>query len=104
MDSVRGESSGNRRVISDFDTTACTTAESPKPRIRAHRTSQVIPPAKDRESTTLPPKLATNYEALALARLVLPLVLTTERRTSSATIPNTRTRFGSTAGCQRTAP
>src|SRR5437870_587572 len=40
MASVLGESSGRRRVICFFETTACTTAERPKPRIRAHKISQ----------------------------------------------------------------
>src|SRR6266496_2262011 len=44
--SVFGESSGNSRRISRFETTACTAPESAKPRIRAQRTSQVIPKAK----------------------------------------------------------
>src|SRR5205823_4156257 len=44
--SVFGESSGRSRRISRFDTTACTAADSAKPRISAHSTSQVIPKAK----------------------------------------------------------
>src|SRR5262245_54690248 len=40
---VRGESSGSRRVISDFDTTDCTAAERANPSTSAHRISQVIP-------------------------------------------------------------
>src|SRR5919197_1366735 len=45
--SERGESSGSRRRISDFDTTACTAPESAKPRINAHRISQNIPNANE---------------------------------------------------------
>src|SRR5439155_10709324 len=44
--SVFGESSGSRRRISRFETTACTAPESAKPRISAHNTSQVMPKAK----------------------------------------------------------
>src|SRR5205823_11737224 len=36
MARVRGESSGSRRVISCFDTTACTAADRKKPTTRAH--------------------------------------------------------------------
>jgi hypothetical protein len=46
-----GESSGKRRVISAFETTACTTAERAKPKIRAHRISQAIPKAMERASS-----------------------------------------------------
>jgi len=42
---VRGRSSPNSRTIVDFRTTACTTADSAKPRISAHRISHVIEPA-----------------------------------------------------------
>jgi hypothetical protein len=44
--SVRGRSSPIRRTIVDFRTAACTTADKANPRINAHRTSQVIDPAK----------------------------------------------------------
>src|SRR5437899_12706637 len=37
---VFGESSGNNRLISDFETTACTTADKPKPRMSGHKISQ----------------------------------------------------------------
>ena len=40
-----GESSGSSRVISDFEITACTTADSANPRTSAHRISHVIPNA-----------------------------------------------------------
>src|SRR5215213_2967827 len=46
----RGESSGSRRVISAFETTACTAAERAKPSIRAHKISQAIPKAMERAS------------------------------------------------------
>jgi hypothetical protein len=39
---VFGESSGNSRLISDFDTTACTTPDKPKPRMSGHKISQNI--------------------------------------------------------------
>ena len=39
---VRGESSGSRRLISSFDTTAWTTADKKKPRMRAHKSSQAM--------------------------------------------------------------
>src|SRR6266542_1527837 len=42
---VRAESSGSRRGISDFDTTACTAAERANPSTRAQRISHVIPNA-----------------------------------------------------------
>jgi len=42
MANVRGESSGRRRLISVFETTACTTPESAKPRMSAQRISQNI--------------------------------------------------------------
>jgi hypothetical protein len=42
----RKESSGRRRVTDSFETTACTTAESPNPSTSAHRISQVMPNAK----------------------------------------------------------
>src|SRR6476646_1560544 len=45
--SVRGESSGRSLRISRFDTTACTTAERPKPRMSAQMTSHVIPNANE---------------------------------------------------------
>jgi hypothetical protein len=38
----RGESSGISLLICFFDTTACTTPESPNPRMRAQRISQNI--------------------------------------------------------------
>src|SRR3989442_1319325 len=44
--SVRGESSGRSRLISDFETTAWTIADNPKPRTSAHRISQDIANAK----------------------------------------------------------
>src|SRR5439155_101024 len=40
--SVRDESSGRSRLISDFETTAWTIADNPKPRTSAHRISQDI--------------------------------------------------------------
>src|ERR1700726_3126033 len=40
MANVLGESSGNTRLISDFDTTACTTPDKPKPRMSGHKISQ----------------------------------------------------------------
>src|SRR5437773_9067815 len=46
--SVRGESSGRSRLISDFETTAWTIADNPKPRTSAHRISQNIANAKPR--------------------------------------------------------
>ena len=49
--SVFGESSGISRRISRFETTACTTPESAKPRISAQRISQVIPAVKDSART-----------------------------------------------------
>ena len=55
----RGESSGRSRVISDLETTAWTTPESVKPRIRAHRISQVIPAAKRSACTIAPPIVAS---------------------------------------------
>jgi hypothetical protein len=45
--SVRGRSSPSSRTTVDRRTTACTTAESVKPRISAQVTSQVIEPAMD---------------------------------------------------------
>ena len=51
--SVRGESSGSSRLISRLETTACTTPESAKPRISAHRISQNIPKANESARTTL---------------------------------------------------
>src|SRR5439155_27273595 len=44
--SVRGESSGRSRLISDFETTAWTIADNPKPRTSALRISQDIANAK----------------------------------------------------------
>ncbi len=44
--SVRGEASGSSLRISRFDTTACTAAESAKPRTSAQRISHVMPNAK----------------------------------------------------------
>jgi hypothetical protein len=52
MTTVFGESSGIRRRISRFETTAWTIPESAKPRISAQRISQVIPAAKDRARTS----------------------------------------------------
>src|SRR5207248_10906399 len=49
--SVRGESSGRRRRISRFETTACTTPERAKPRMSAQRISQVMPAVKERART-----------------------------------------------------
>jgi len=46
MTSDLGESSGRSRVISFFETTACTAAESAKPITSAHRISHVIANAK----------------------------------------------------------
>src|SRR3989442_12448284 len=46
--SVRGESSGRSRLISDFETTDWTIADNPKPRTSAHRISQDIANAKPR--------------------------------------------------------
>src|ERR1700731_195521 len=43
--SVRGRSSPRRPTIADLRTTACTTADSANPRIKAHRISHVIDPA-----------------------------------------------------------
>jgi hypothetical protein len=45
--SERGESSGSRRVISRFDTTACTAPDKANPRISGHRMTHVIPAATD---------------------------------------------------------
>ena len=45
MARVRGRSSPSRRTIVDLRTTACTTADSAKPRISAHSISHVIDPA-----------------------------------------------------------
>src|SRR5207237_9740777 len=42
MASDFGESFGNNLVISLFETTACTTADNPKPRISGHKISQNI--------------------------------------------------------------
>ncbi len=46
--SVRGESSGSRRLICSFETTASTAAESVNPRMSAQRISQVIAKEIDR--------------------------------------------------------
>jgi hypothetical protein len=46
MASERGESSGNSRLISRLDTTACTAPDRTKPRISAHRISQNIANAR----------------------------------------------------------
>src|SRR6476661_6156886 len=46
MAKVRGRSSPSNPTIVDLRTTACTTADSAKPRINAHRISQVIDPAR----------------------------------------------------------
>src|SRR4029078_738229 len=43
---VRGRSSPSNPTIVDLRTTACTTADSAKPRINAHRISQVMDPAR----------------------------------------------------------
>ena len=43
---VRGRSSPINPTIVDLRTTACTTADRAKPRINAHRISQVIDPAR----------------------------------------------------------
>ena len=48
---VRAESSGRRRLIWSFDTTASTVADSVKPRMRAQRISQVM--AKEIDSAWL---------------------------------------------------
>src|SRR6202011_1639313 len=48
---VRGRSSGSKRLISSWETTACTTAERPKPRINAHKISQPIAKAMPRAWT-----------------------------------------------------
>src|SRR5438034_5815862 len=42
MASDFGESFGNNLVISLFETTACTTADNPKPRMNGHKISQNI--------------------------------------------------------------
>src|SRR5215217_6825081 len=52
--SERAESLGRRRVICALETTACTAAESAKPKMRAQRISQNIPKAKERASSKLP--------------------------------------------------
>src|SRR5207237_739195 len=49
---VRGESSGRTRLISDFETTACTTAEIANPRMSAQPISQVIAAASPNASAT----------------------------------------------------
>jgi hypothetical protein len=46
MHNERGESSGSSRLISPLDTTACTTPDSAKPRISAHRISPNIANAR----------------------------------------------------------
>src|SRR6266705_1946137 len=48
ISSVRGESSGRSRLISDFETTAWTIADNPNPRTSAHRISQNIANATPR--------------------------------------------------------
>src|SRR5713101_3458981 len=47
-----GESSGKSFVISRFETTACTTADKPNPRISAHRISQNIAKAIESDCQT----------------------------------------------------
>jgi hypothetical protein len=46
MASDRGESSGSSRLISRFDTTACTAPDRAKPRMSAQRISQNIAKAR----------------------------------------------------------
>src|SRR2546427_6000517 len=65
MPSERGESSGSSRLISDLDTTAWTTAESPKPSTSAQRISQNIENAKCSASTIAPGTDAMKIKALS---------------------------------------
>src|SRR5205823_1107186 len=58
IDKERGESSGSSRLISDFDTTAWTTADKPNPRINAHSTSHVIDAERWSARTIAPPTVA----------------------------------------------
>src|SRR5438445_10394729 len=46
ISSVRGESSGRSRLISDFETTACTIADNPNPRTTAPPIAQTAEIAK----------------------------------------------------------
>src|SRR5919197_2254577 len=67
--SDRGESSGSRRRISAFDTTACTAPESAKPRISAHRISQNIPNANESACQS---SCQTTFGTLLLIKESLP--------------------------------
>src|SRR6266581_1889577 len=71
--SVFGESSGIRRRISRFETTAWTAAESAKPRISAHSTSQVMPKAKlSASQSSCPTATATITSSAAAAVFEVP--------------------------------
>jgi hypothetical protein len=52
-----GESSGSSRLISRFDTTACTAPDRAKPRMSAHRISQNIANARLRACPSPPSKV-----------------------------------------------
>src|SRR6266511_133257 len=69
MPIVRSESSGSRRRISPFVTTACTAPESAKPRIRAQRTSQNIPKANESAWTSSWPRAMARRSTPAIRRL-----------------------------------
>ena len=62
MASVRGRSSPSSRTTVDLRTTACTTADSANPRIRAHRISHVIDPVT----------ASASWIALSAVVMVLP--------------------------------
>ncbi len=68
----RGESSGSRRVISDFDTTACTAPDRANPRTSAHRISHVIPPVKLSASRISPPTEPTAAVACPMSGGSIP--------------------------------
>src|SRR6185437_11302697 len=97
--SERAESSGSSRRISPLATTACTAAESAKPRISAHRISQNIPKAKESASPRLV-RTATSIDALyeqLRTRAGRP------RRTASAGMTGAGRRAG-TYDCRPTQP
>src|SRR5207253_11098922 len=76
---VRGESPGRRRLISDFETTACTTAEIANPRMSAQPLSQVIAAARPNASATAftPARTSHGIERPLASMLALSLSAST---------------------------
>ena len=66
---VRGRSSPIRLTIVERRTTACTTADRAKPRMSAHRISQVIEPVKANACSMAPSTLAVTWSSASVACL-----------------------------------